>query len=301
MFAAKAGKDVYSEKPCSMTIAESADLDETVRRYNRVFQAGTQRRNVANFRYAVDLARNGKLGKIHTVHASIYLLEERLDWLPAEPEPDPQVCDWDRWLGPAPWRPYNVKYVRGEWRWHADFEARGRLLDWGAHTVDLCQWATGMDGTTPVEFEHDQGTIRTRYANGVKLVLRLGGFNNEGQWHNLGTCPVRFEGDDGWVEVGDAAKILAEPASLLAGYHADGMAGTDPTAHVRDFLNCVKSRATTASNSVATRSSHIACHAAALSWRLSRKLAFDPATELFVKDDEANRMRRRARRAPWHA
>ena len=101
--------------------------------------------------------------------------------------------------------------------------------------------------------------------------------------------------------MGDAAKIVAEPASLLAGYHADGMAGTDPTAHVREFLDCVKSRGTTASNSAATRSSHIACHAAAMSWRLGRKLTFDPATELFVGDDEANRMRRRARRAPWHA
>ena len=88
MFAAKAGKDVYSEKPCTMTIAESAELDETVRRYGRVFQAGTQRRNVANFRYAVELARSGRLGRIHTVHASIYHLEERVDWLPAEPEPD---------------------------------------------------------------------------------------------------------------------------------------------------------------------------------------------------------------------
>jgi hypothetical protein len=131
--------------------------------------------------------------------------------------------------------------------------------------------------------------------------MRRGGFNNEGQWHDLGTCPVRFEGDDGWVEVGDAARIIAGPASLLDGYRADGMAGTDPTAHVRDFLDCVKSRGTTASNSVATRSSHVACHAAALSWRLGRKLAFDPATESFAGDDEANRLRRRARRAPWHA
>ena len=138
MLAAKAGKDVYSEKPCAMTIAECADLDETVRRYGRVFQAGTQRRNVANFRYAVDLARSGKLGKIHTVHASIYLLEERLDWLPAEPEPDPQVCDWDRWLGPAPWRPYNIAYVRGGWRGHARFRGRRTVVRLGrAHRGPL--------------------------------------------------------------------------------------------------------------------------------------------------------------------
>ena len=301
MLAAKAGKDIYSEKPCAITMAECAELDDTVQRYGRVFQAGTQRRNVANFKYAVDLARWGRLGKIHTVHASIYHLEESHDWLPAEPEPAPAEVDWDRWLGPAPWRPYNVAYVRGGWRGHYDFESGARLLDWGAHTVDLCQWALGADGTTPVQFEPDGETIHARYANGVKLELRLGGFSGEGKWLGLGTCPVRFEGDEGWVEVGDFAKIVAEPASLLAGAKLDGMAGTDPVAHVRDFLDCVKSRGTTASNSAATRSSHLACHAAAISWQLGRKVAFDPATESFGNDEPANRLRRRARRAPWHA
>ena len=144
-------------------------------------------------------------------------------------------------------------------------------------------------------------TIHARYANGVKLVMRLGGFNGEGNWFGLGTCPVRFEGDEGWVETGDFAKIVAEPASLLADSKLDGMAGTDPTNHVRDFLDCVKSRGKTASNSSVTRSSHVACHAAAIAWRLGRKLAFDPATESFVDDEQANRMRSRARRAPWHA
>jgi predicted dehydrogenase len=301
MLAAKAGKDIYSEKPCAITMAECAELDDTVQRYGRVFQAGTQRRNVANFKVAVELARSGRLGKIHTVHASIYHLSESHDWLPAEPEPTAAEVDWDRWLGPAPWRPYNVAYVRGGWRGHFDFESGAKLLDWGAHTVDLCQLALGADGTTPVEFEPDGGTITARYANGVKLVMRLGGFSGEGKWLGLGTCPVRFEGDQGWVEVGDFAKIVAEPASLLAGAKLDDMAGTDPVAHVRDFLDCVKSRGTPASNSAATRSSHLACHAAAISWQLGRKVAFDPVTESFGGDEPANRMRRRARRAPWHA
>lgn len=301
ILAAKAGKDVYSEKPCAITMAECAELDDAVRRYGRVFQAGTQRRNVANFRHAIELARSGRLGKIHTVHASINQLQERHDWLPAEPEPAVEEVDWDRWLGPAPWRPYHTGYVRGQWRGHHDFEAGGRLLDWGAHTVDLCQSALGMDGTTPVEFEPDGQTIRARYANGVKLVMRLGGFNGEGDWLGLGTCPVRFEGDQGWVEAGDFAKIVAEPASLLEGARFDDMAGTDPSAHVREFLDCVKSRGITASNSAFTRSTHVACHAAAIAWRLGRKLTFDPATESFINDQEANRMRSRARRAPWHA
>ena len=301
MLAAKAGKDIYSEKPCAITMAECAELDDTVQRYGRVFQAGTQRRNVANFQAAVELARSGCLGRIHTVHASIYHLSESHDWLPAEPEPAVTDADWERWLGPAPWRPYNIAYLRGGWRGHHDFESGCRLLDWGAHTVDLCQLALGADGTTPVEFEPDGETIHARYANGVKLVMRLGGFSGEGNWLGLGTCPVRFEGDQGWVEAGDFAKIVAEPASLLAGAKLDNMAGTDPVAHVRDFLDCVKSRGTTASNSAATRSSHLACHAAAISWQLGRKVAFDPVTEYFGGDKPANRMRRRARRAPWHA
>lgn len=309
MLAAKAGKDVYSEKPCAITMAECRELDETIRRYGRVFQAGTQRRNVANFRKAIELVSTGRLGKIHTVYASINSLGESFDWLPAEPEPAKDEVDWDRWLGPAPWRPYNVAYVRGQWRAHHDFDSGGRLLDWGAHTVDLCQKALGMDGTTPVEFEPDPDgqTIRARYENGVKLVLCHAGFTGEGKrpgggdWLALGTCPIRFEGDQGWVEVGDFAKIVAEPASLLADAKLGDMTGTDPTAHIRDFLDCVKTRGTTACNSANTRSSHVACHAAAIAWSLRRKLTFDPATESFVNDEQANRMRSRARRSPWHA
>ena len=301
ILAVQAGKDVYSEKPCAITMAECRELDEKVRLYGRVFQAGTQRRDVANFQAAVELAQTGRLGRIHTVHASIYALGERFDWLPEEPEPAREDVDWNRWLGPAPWRPYNQAYVRGGWRGHHDFDSGLMLLDWGAHTVDLCQWAVGMDGSTPVEFEPDGGTIHARYANGVKLVLRRGGFNGEGEWLGLGTCPVRFEGDEGWVEAGDYAKIVASSAALLEGAKLTDTAGTDPTWHVRNFLDCVKSRAETSSNSSNTRSSHVACHAAAIAARLGRKLTFDPITEAFVGDDEANRLRSRARRAPWHA
>ena len=226
---------------------------------------------------------------------------ETFAWLPAEPEPDPQVVDWDRWLGPVPWRPYNTAYVRGQWRGHHDFDSGRKLLDWGAHTVDLCQWALGMDGTTPVEFEPDGTTIHAKYANGVKLEMRLGGFKGEGNWLGLGTCPVRFEGDQGWVEAGDFTKIVASSPALLEGAKLDGTAGTDPTWHAREFLDCVKSRAATASNAAHTRSSHVACHAAAIASGLGRKLTFDPRKEEFVNDDEANRLRSRARRAPWHA
>ena len=301
ILAAKAGKDVYCEKPCSMTIRESQELADAVNRYGRVFQAGTQRRNVDNFRFAAELARSGKLGKIHTVHASILHLEESHNWLPAQPEPAVEVCDWDRWLGPAPWRPYNKNYVQGRWRGYYDFHGGAALPEWGAHTVDLCQWAASADDTTPVEFEAEGEIIHARYASGVKLVMRLAGFSGEGQWVVPGTCPVRFEGDEGWVEAADSGKLaLSSPALLGAGPPKE-MAGTDPTQHVRNFLDCVKSRAKPAANADVTRRGLIVSHAASIAWRLGRKVNFDPATETFVNDADANRMCSRARRAPWHA
>ena len=299
ILAARAGKDVYSEKPCAMTIAECRELDEAILGHKRVYQAGTQRRNVDNFRFAIDLARSGKLGKLHTVHAGIIAPANDLPPLPGEPEPDPEEIDWDRWLGPAPARPYNKRYVEGQWRGHDGLAAGYKILEWGSHTVDLCQWAANADGTTPVEYEADGGTIHARYANGIQLVMRLAGFNNEGNWLGLGTCPVRFEGDTGWVEVGDNGKIATSDPALLAAGKPGEMAGTDPRKHVREFLDCVKSRAKPACNSTVARYGHVACHAAAIAWKLGRKVRFNPATESFIDDPEADRMRSRVRRAPW--
>jgi predicted dehydrogenase len=302
ILASKAGKDIYAEKPCSMTIHETQELADAVKANGRVFQAGTQRRNVDNFRFAAELARSGRLGKIHTVHAGILPLKPDLAPLPGEPLPDPALIDWERWLGPAPLRPYNKKYVEGRWRGHYAFHGGAGLPEWGAHTLDLCQWAANADGTTPVEFESKGDTlIEGRYASGVKLVMREAGFKGEGDWVVPGTCPVRFEGEEGWVETADFGKIAASHPSLLVGMPAQEMFGTNPIKHVRDFLDCVKSRGAPAANEVVTRNGHIACHAAAIGWQLGRKVRFDPATEKFIGDDEANKMCSQPRRAPWHA
>ena len=302
ILASKAGKDVYAEKPCSMTIHETQELADAVKLHGRVFQAGTQRRNVDNFRFAAELARSGRLGKIHTVHAAILPLKPDLAPLPGEPLPDPALIDWERWLGPAPSRPYNKKYVEGRWRGHYAFHGGAGLPEWGAHTLDLCQWAANADGTTPVEFESKGDTlIEGRYASGVKLVMRLAGFQGEGDWVVPGTCPVRFEGEEGWVETADFGKIAASNPALLVGMPTGEISGTNPIKHVRDFLDCVKSRGAPAANEVVTRNGHIACHAAAIGWQLGRKVRFDPATEKFIGDDEANRMCSQPRRAPWHA
>jgi len=304
IMAVKAGKDVYSEKPCALTIEQCQVLADTVRRYGRVYQAGTQRRSVPNFLAAVDLVRSGKLGKLHTMHASSYRPNVTHDWLPAEPEPDPAVVDWALWLGPAPWRPYNQAYVNGGWRGHYDFDSGARLLDWGAHTVDLCQWANASDDTLPVEYEAHENDITATYASGVRIVLDFLSepFGNRDPHYGTsrGTCPVRFEGDEGWVETGDSGEIAVHPESLRSELRSfPVMAGTDAAYHTRNFLDCVKSGAKPNANADIMRHSHIACYAAALSWQLGRKLTMDPATEQFVGDDEANTFHSRAMRPPW--
>lgn len=301
ILAAEAGKDVYSEKPCGLTIGDCQKLADTFARTGRIFQAGTQRRNVANFQQAVVLAHEGKLGALHTLHASVYTPEIRTTWLPAEPTPDPDVVDWNLWLGPAPWRQYNSAYVEGDWRGYYDFDSGARLLDWGAHTVDLCQWANQADDTMPVDFEPHEAGITAHYANGVTLEIHFLAtpFAERPGWvQALGTCPVRFEGDAAWVEVGDSGGIEVYPESLkqeLAALPRQG-SGLDVVAHARDFFDAVKSRQPTAANPVVMRHSHIACHSAALSWMLGRKLAIDPASETFINDEEANRLRTRPAR-----
>lgn len=304
MMAANAGKDVYSEKPCGLTIAYCQELAEAMNRTRRVFQAGMQRRSVPNFQQAVKLAQSGKLGKLQTLYASVYMPAINLPWLPGEPTPPRDVVDWNLWLGPAPWRPYNSQYVAGKWRGCYDFDSGAKLLDWGAHTVDLCQWANQADHTMPIEYEPSPKNITAHYANGVKLVLDFleTPFGDRPGWiQQLGSCPVRFVGEEGWVEVGDSGGIETEPASLLKELEplSKKIPGLDVTAHARDFFNCVKSRGTTAANPDVMRHSHIACHAAALSWILNRKLRFDPVNEEFINDDEANGLRTRPARDPW--
>lgn len=297
IYAARAGKDVYSEKPCAISIELCRKLAETMKLYGTIFQGGTQRRNVRNFRHACELVRAGKLGKIHTVHASIYYLEHKTGWLPAQPLPDIDELDWDMWLGPAPRRPYNEAYAgMGNfgyscWRGYFDFDSGFRHLDWGAHTVDLCQMALGMDGTTPIKYWAEGDRMFALYENGVELVMRPNG------WLGLGTCPVRFEGSEGWIETGDSGKTITSNDSLQT-VECD-IEGTNPRDHIRNFLDCVKSRRQPTCNADVIRSSHVACHASALSWFLGRELNFDPKSESFIDDPEANRLRSRASRAPW--
>jgi hypothetical protein len=293
MLAAKAGKDVYCEKPCTKNIKESLALRDVFARTGRVFQAGTQRRSLPNFMFAIDLARFGKLGKLHTLHAHPGGLgTAQSGWLPEEPEPAKTDVDWNMYLGPAAWRPFNKKFLDG-----FNFEKGGGLtgggcLEWGSHCVDLCQWANNADDTAPIVYEPVGDRLHAEYANGVKLILR-----NDG-WLPLGSCPVRFEGETGWVETGDNADIVASSDALLVGRGAK-IAGYPADLHVRNFLDCVKSRGKTRADADIACQAHIACHAANVALYLGRKLKFDPVKNEFINDEEANRLRAEALREPW--
>lgn len=299
IMAARAGKDIYCEKPCTMSIEECRELDEAVLANKRIYQGGMQRRNVDNFQLAAELARSGKLGKLESLHAGIWLPVPVQPNLPGEEQPGPEVIDWDRWVGPAPARPYNQKYVRGRWRHYEGFSAGWGLHDWASHTVNMCQWAVDVDDSAPVEYWTEDNRLMARYANGVELVMRLAGFKKEGDWLGLGSCPVRFVGDKGWVEAGDFSKIAYSDESIAGGKTHAEMMGIDPSKHVREFLDSIGSRKAPSCNSTVVRHTEVACHAAAISWKLGRRLKFDPAKGEFIGDSEANALRSYTRRAPF--
>ncbi len=292
ILAAKAGKDIYCEKPMSVVVDEGRALCDTMDRYGTIFQCGTQRRSVPRFSFAVELAQSGKLGELKTVYAekapAIWFKKGHHEiTLPPEPQPPRDVVDWNMWLGPAPWRPYNAQTLtRPFWMAHRDF-AGGMLTEWGSHTADLCQWANNADDTTPVEFELAEGTVVAHYANGVKLVFE------EGTW----PLHVRFVGTEGMVYVDDDGNMEAEPKSLLADQKFGK--GYPQANHVRNFLDCVKSRRRPIAPAEGAHRANSTCQVANICIQLGRKLTFDPKTERFVNDPMADQLLNRAMRPPW--
>jgi len=310
IMAMRAGKDVYSEKPSSMTIQEGQVVVETARRFGRVYQTGTQRLSEDNFVFANELVRLGLLGNVHTVRAHIApwdAAEMSHEWLPAEPEPPKEEVDWDAWLGPCPWRPFNRKYIRGGWRGYYDFHT-SCIGEWGAHTFAQCQVAIGAGETTAIEYEYvnnDSGDgMVTVFPNGIKMVLNR---DMDGKFWR-GSCGVRYEGTEGWVATADGyEKPDVEPISLLAEYDkivGDYVARTQrkvdgPMRHVRNFFDCVKSRQLTVANPVVMHRSMSTVHAANICMWLKRNMKYDVVKEEFINDPEANRLRSRAQREPW--
>jgi hypothetical protein len=304
--AMRAGKDVYSEKPSCMTIAEGQAVVEAAQRYGRIYQTGTQRLSEPNFIFANELLRLGRLGKIHTVRAHIApwdAAEMRYDWMPEEPEPAGDEVDWDKWLGPCPWRPYNSSYVRGGWRGFYDFHT-SCIGEWGAHTFAQCQAALDpATGTCPVEYDYIANptgdNMETRFASGIKMML-----HREGWWH--GSCGVRYEGSEGWVSIADgydkpevsSPALLADFDKIVKEYIERTKNAPD---HVRNLFDCIKTRRQAVANPLVMHRSMTAVHAANICMWLKRNMKFDPVKEEFIGDAEANRLRSRAMREPWIA
>lgn len=289
--AAHAGKDIYCEKPMSVTLAESRAVSDTMTRLGRVYQCGTQRRSISHFRFAVRLAQTGKLGKLTELHAEEAGAFQVLNYdvLPEQPLPPREEFDWDMWLGPAQWRPYNAEYpTRGYWSGHVDFSG-GSITEWGSHTVDICQWANSADNTGPVRFWKEGDWYMGEYENGAKLIIRTG--------LRFGSCPVKIVGEEGWVETGDSGEIDAYPKSLLGDRLFEG--GYPPDNHVRAFLDCVYTREEPIARAEHAHRSISACHIANLVKRLGREIEWDPVTETCPHDPEANRLLSRAYREPW--
>ncbi|MHC4641108.1 MAG: Gfo/Idh/MocA family protein [Planctomycetota bacterium] len=302
IMAMRAGKDVYSEKPSSMTIAEGQAVVETARRYRRIYQTGTQRLSEGNFTFCNEMARLGRLGKVHTVRAHIApwdAAEMRHDWLPAQPLPPKEEVDWDQWLGPCPWRPYNKAYIRGAWRGHYDFHT-SCIGEWGAHTFAQCQVGMGAWETSGIEYKYVKNKtgdgMEVLFANGIKMVLQLKGWR--------GSCGVTYEGPEGWVAAADGySKPDVSSPAMLDDFRKivyDYQARTQrPMSHVRNLLDCVKSRRQTVANPVMMHRTMTTVHAANICMWLKRDMRFDPVKEEFVNDPEANRLRSRAMREPW--
>jgi len=299
--AVKAGKDIYVEKPLGMTIAEGQALRKVVRQYGAVFMHGTEQRCFRQFRFACELVRNQRIGRLHTIKVACPGGQQTGVH---PPTPVPRGLDWDMWLGPARWMPYTRARTHASWYFISDYATSGFVAGWGIHHMDMAQWALDADHTGPMEIDgrgvfpsdglYDTPltwSIDYAYANGVRVSFTDNRTNRQG---------VRFEGTEGWIHV-TRSSIDAEPKSLLtAQIRPDETHLYTCDNDDRNFVECVKSRSETASPIEAAHRSTSACYLGYISIVLRRKLRWDPAAERFVNDPEADRYLSRALREPWH-
>jgi len=292
--ACKAGKDIYCEKPLSLTIRQARAMVQAARKYDRVFQTGSMQRSSKEFRKACELVRNGRLGKIKQVIVDVGGPSRPCD-LPEEPM---EVgLDWDMWLGPAPMRGYNsILSPRGvhqhfpDWRNYREYSG-GMMTDWGAHHFDIAQWGLGMDNSGPVEIippanpKSGRG-VKYIYADGVEMIHGDSG-------------GVLFVGAEGKILV-NRGKFEATPAKL----------GEDPLpdnairlynsySHGKDFLDCMRSRKKPICDVEIGCRSVTVCHLGNIAYWTGKRLRWDPVKEVFIGDDEANKWLERDVRGPW--
>ncbi len=301
--AMRAGIDVYTEKPASMTVQEGQAVVATARKYKRVYQAGMQRLSEPNFVVCNELLKLGRLGEVKKIYAHLAPwgnVNLQRNWLAPEPQPAREVVDWDAWLGPCPWRPYNHAYLAHGWSRDHDLYT-GVIGEWGSHTFAQCHDAINMENASPVHYTYLDSPLpdgmTMRFANGIEMVTVQSG------WH--GTCGVRYVGSEGWVSCADGySRPEASKPSLLADYDkilADYCVRTGYTGqnHMRQFFNSVKSRAKTVANPVMMHRSMTTVHCANICEWLGRDMDWDPVKEQFINDPEANRMLARAQREGW--
>ncbi len=303
IMAARAGKDVQCEKP-TLTIREGQELIRVIRNCGRVFQLSTEDRSIYIYHRMAELVRNGRIGKLHTIHVGLpkgYWVEGNYGVNDAA-QPVPKDFDYDMWLGPAPEAPYTPGRCHFNFRWNLDYSG-GMLTDWGAHLVDTAQWGNDTEHTGPVEIEgkgifpktglYNAATdfhITYKYKNGVTMIV------------DADEPRIRFEGTSGWVgNRGWRGNLEAQPMEIL-----DSVIGPNET-HLytcadgehRNFLDCVKTRRDPYFPvEIGHRCSSV-LHLGNIAMLLGRKLKWDPDSEIFPDDEEANRMLARTARSPW--
>jgi predicted dehydrogenase len=335
VMAAKAGKDIYCEKPLSLTVRQGQQMIKAVRENHRVFQTGSMYRSNPYLRRGCEMVRNGRIGQLTKIIVDVNRNNFQGPGPGWQPMPVPEGFDYDMWLGPAPLAPYHIDRCLYRFRFILDYSG-GQITNTGHHTHDAGQWGGGFDGTGPVEFEDrgsewpEPGSLYTtatkthyaaRYANGVQL--ECGVSDNP---HAL----VRFFGTEGWVDVSDVG-IQAAPASLVDTtigpneihlpvsnneHQNDPLEfnGQEPgrkphdrlTAmkyylpdHARNFLDCIKSRHDPIAPVEVGHRSVSVCHLGNIAMRLKRKIRWDPEKQEIIGDDEAAAMLSRPLRAPW--
>lgn len=302
ILAAQVGKDIYCEKPLSLTIADGRAMVEAVQRCGVILQTGTQRRSSDLVRRACELVRNGRIGEVKRVIAHVAANNKKgpdKDW---KPEPVPEGFDYDLWLGPAPYAPYHSQRCFYTFRFILDYSG-GQTTNFGAHSNDVAQWGLGMDESGPVELEDNGSEIpsdglfntptkvnfRAWYASGAELICKTAEPSSS----------VRFEGTEGWIDV-DVDHLTSEPRSIQKSVIGpDEIHLYESKSHMRNFLDCVKSRKTPAAPAETGHRSASVCHLGNIAMLLKRRLTWDPVAERFVGDEEANRMLSRPLRQPW--
>lgn len=293
--AIRSGKDVYVEKPMTLTIREGRMFSDAVRRYGAVVQVGSMQRSDGAFRKAAEMVRNGWIGKVHAVYARLNRFPE-IKELAEEPIPD--GFDYDRWLGPAPWATYNKYRVSGSysrgWRDFWEFGSR-KNGDWGAHHYDIIQWALGMDHSGPASF------------------FPVGHNGSEWQGFTYDKGPsvyrdrkaetgqqIEFHGENGIIGVSRGGQLVTTPRELKNKPLAPSEVHLyDSPNHHQNFLDCVRTRKRPICDvEIGHRTASI-CHLSAISERLKRPLSWDPLKEEILNDPAASRWLDRPRRAPY--